>query len=189
MARFIERLAIECVEEREWLMMAVMNIGAILEYGKAGGMVRRFGGLGAKEGANAAGGALQAQVEITMMRVMAKKAAAGSHPGGRNSVRRGTPTSIQLFPPTHLRHAIFRTQKAIEKAAVSTLNPSDRHLNIAGEECEELAQVPSSVHEGVLKENFLEWRRRGMRKRRRTPLTTRKRTATTVWTFRMVTRT
>ncbi|SRR5258705_382933 len=77
MARFIEQLAIECAEEREWLMMAVMNIGAILEYGKAGGMVRRFGGLGAKEGANAAGGALQAQVEITMMRVMAKKAAAG----------------------------------------------------------------------------------------------------------------
>jgi len=77
MARFIERLAIEGAEEREWLMMAVMNIGAILEYGKAGGMVRRFGGLGTKEGANAAGGALQAQAEITMMRVMAKKAAAG----------------------------------------------------------------------------------------------------------------
>jgi len=47
----------------------------------------------------------------------------------------------------------------------------------------------SSVHEGVLKENFLEWKRRGMRKRRRTPLTTRKRTVTMVWTFRMVTRT
>ncbi len=56
-------------------MMAVMNIGAILEYGKAGGMVRRFGGLGTKEGANTVGGALQAQAEITMMRVMAKKAA------------------------------------------------------------------------------------------------------------------
>jgi hypothetical protein len=59
-------------------MMAVVNIGAILEYGKAGGMVRRFGGLGSKEGgANAAAGAVQAQAEITMMRVMAKKAAAG----------------------------------------------------------------------------------------------------------------
>jgi len=77
MARFIERLAIEGAEEREWLMMAVMNIGAILEYGKAGGMVRRFGGLGMKEGGNATGGVLQAQAEITMMRVMAKKAAAG----------------------------------------------------------------------------------------------------------------
>ena len=37
-------------------MMAVMNIGAILEYGKAGGMVRRFGGLGTKEGASTVGG-------------------------------------------------------------------------------------------------------------------------------------
>ena len=55
-ARFIERLAIEGAEEREWLMMAVMNIGAILEYGKAGGMVRRFGGLGTKEGASTVGG-------------------------------------------------------------------------------------------------------------------------------------
>ena len=78
MARFIERLAIEGAEEREWLMMAVVNIGAVLEYGKAGGMVRRFGGLGTKEGgANATGGALQVQVEITMMRVTAKKIAAG----------------------------------------------------------------------------------------------------------------
>ena len=78
MARFIERLAIEGAEERVWLMMAVVNIGAILEYGKAGGVVRRFGGLGTKEGgANAAGGSLQAQAEMTMMRVMAKKVAAG----------------------------------------------------------------------------------------------------------------
>src|SRR5260370_34413196 len=65
MARFIERLAIEGAEEKEWLMMAVVNIGAILEYGKAGGIVRRFGGLGTKEGATAVGGAMQAQAEIT----------------------------------------------------------------------------------------------------------------------------
>jgi protein SMG6 len=43
MARFIERLAIEGAEEREWLMMAVANIGAMLEYGKAGGVVRKQG--------------------------------------------------------------------------------------------------------------------------------------------------
>ena len=75
MARFIERLAIEGAEEREWLMMAVINICAILEYGKAGSAIRRSGGLGTKDGANA--GNVQAQAEITMMRVMAKKAAAG----------------------------------------------------------------------------------------------------------------
>jgi hypothetical protein len=78
MARFIERLAIEGADEREWLMMAVVNIGAILEYGKAGGVVRKFGGLGVKEGgANASGGAAQARAEIT---IMAKKVAA-SIPG------------------------------------------------------------------------------------------------------------
>ncbi len=77
-ARFIERLALDGAEEREWLMMAVVNIGAILEYGKAGGVVRRFGGFSPKEGGgNAAGGAVQAQAETTMIRVIAKKAAAG----------------------------------------------------------------------------------------------------------------
>ena len=72
MARFVERLAIEGAEEREWLMMATINICGILEYGKAGSVVRRCGGLGTKDGGN-----VQAQAEITMMRVMAKKAAAG----------------------------------------------------------------------------------------------------------------
>ena len=77
MARFIERLAIEGAEERAWLMMAVVNIGAILEYERAGGMVRRFEGLGTKEGGVNAGGTLQARAEMSMMRVMAKKVAAG----------------------------------------------------------------------------------------------------------------
>jgi hypothetical protein len=42
-------------------MMAVVNIGAILEYGKGGSMVRRFGGLATKEGGPNATGTLQAQ--------------------------------------------------------------------------------------------------------------------------------
>ena len=69
MARFVERLAIEGAEEREWLTMATINICGILEYGS---VVRRCGGLGTKDGGN-----VQAQVEFTMMRVMAKKTAAG----------------------------------------------------------------------------------------------------------------
>ena len=72
MARFVERLAIEGAQEREWLMMATINICAVLEYGKAGSVVRRCGGLGTKDGVN-----VQAQAEITIMRVMAKKAVAG----------------------------------------------------------------------------------------------------------------
>ena len=72
MARFIERLTVEGLEEGKWLMMATINICAILEYGKAGSVVRRCKGLGTKDGAN-----VQAQAEISIMRVMAKKAAAG----------------------------------------------------------------------------------------------------------------
>src|SRR6266540_1844652 len=66
LARFVERLEIEGVEEREWIMMAVINITSVLEYGKPNGVLRRLGCFGAKEGPQAAA-----------MRVMAKKAAAG----------------------------------------------------------------------------------------------------------------
>jgi protein SMG6 len=46
-ARFVERLALEGAEEREWIMMAVVNLGAVLEYGRADG--------GVKNAASAAG--------------------------------------------------------------------------------------------------------------------------------------
>lgn len=54
LARFLERLQMEGenVEEREWIMMAVINLGAILEYGWASGVIRRAGGLGTREGSN-----------------------------------------------------------------------------------------------------------------------------------------
>jgi hypothetical protein len=42
--------------------------GASLEYGKAGSVVRRFGGLGSKDGDANVGGAVHAHAEITMMR-------------------------------------------------------------------------------------------------------------------------
>ncbi|KAH8833609.1 hypothetical protein DL96DRAFT_1666700 [Flagelloscypha sp. PMI_526] len=49
LARFIERLAIEGAEEREWIMMAAVNVGAMLEYGKKDGVLKRLGGIsGAK---------------------------------------------------------------------------------------------------------------------------------------------
>ena len=64
---FIERLEIEGAEEREWIMMAIINICAVLEYGRASSLLRRVGCFGSKEGPQAA----------AAMRVMAKKAAAG----------------------------------------------------------------------------------------------------------------
>jgi protein SMG6 len=40
LARFLERLEIEDVEEREWIMMGIINICAVLEYGKPAGIIR-----------------------------------------------------------------------------------------------------------------------------------------------------
>jgi protein SMG6 len=54
LSRFLERLEIEGAEEREWIMMAVTNIGAIMEYGRPGGVLRRAGGAGARDAASTA---------------------------------------------------------------------------------------------------------------------------------------
>src|ERR1700676_4025246 len=54
-ARFLERLEMEGlgVEEREWVMMGIINLGAVLEYGRASCVVRRAGGFGGvKDGTN-----------------------------------------------------------------------------------------------------------------------------------------
>lgn len=47
LARFEEKLQIEGdeVEEREWIMMAVINIGGILEYGRSTAILRRISGI------------------------------------------------------------------------------------------------------------------------------------------------
>ncbi|KDQ61845.1 hypothetical protein JAAARDRAFT_55164 [Jaapia argillacea MUCL 33604] len=44
--RFLEWLDLDGAEERDWIMMAVVNIGSILEYGKPSGMLRKTGALG-----------------------------------------------------------------------------------------------------------------------------------------------
>jgi hypothetical protein len=49
LARFLERIEIEGAEEREWIMMAVVNIGAMLEYGRPSGVLRKIGGVGARD--------------------------------------------------------------------------------------------------------------------------------------------
>ncbi|KAF9483772.1 hypothetical protein BDN70DRAFT_904058 [Pholiota conissans] len=69
LARFIERLEIEGAEEREWIMMASINVAAVLEYGRPNGVLRKVGCVGTRE-------ANGPQVAAAM-RVMAKKAAAG----------------------------------------------------------------------------------------------------------------
>ncbi|KIJ69496.1 hypothetical protein HYDPIDRAFT_79483 [Hydnomerulius pinastri MD-312] len=69
LARFLERLEIEGAEEREWIMMATVNIGAIMEYGRPGGVLRKVGGTGVtRDGAPAA-----------PIRVVAKRSTAVRH--------------------------------------------------------------------------------------------------------------
>ncbi|KAF7964541.1 hypothetical protein HWV62_5931, partial [Athelia sp. TMB] len=66
LARFLERLEMEGegVEERDWIMMGVINLGAVLEYGKASGVVRNAGGLGgAREGTNLGGAGVRVVVK------------------------------------------------------------------------------------------------------------------------------
>ncbi|KAG6829844.1 hypothetical protein H0H92_003287 [Tricholoma furcatifolium] len=44
LARFVERLSMEELEEREWMMMAVINLASIFEYGRPGSVLGRIGG-------------------------------------------------------------------------------------------------------------------------------------------------
>ncbi|KDQ62457.1 hypothetical protein JAAARDRAFT_54406 [Jaapia argillacea MUCL 33604] len=44
--RFLEWLDLDGAEERDWIMMAIVNIGSILEYGRPSGMLRKTGALG-----------------------------------------------------------------------------------------------------------------------------------------------
>ncbi len=46
LARFMERLHLEGVEERDWIMMAVINVASLLEYGKPTGILKSTGGVG-----------------------------------------------------------------------------------------------------------------------------------------------
>jgi protein SMG6 len=73
LARFIERLEIEGAEEREWIMMGIINIASIMEYGRPGGVLRKVGFVGSKE---VNGHGPQTAIAIAM-RVQAKKVAAG----------------------------------------------------------------------------------------------------------------
>ncbi|KAI0078154.1 hypothetical protein K474DRAFT_1706708 [Panus rudis PR-1116 ss-1] len=53
LARFEEKLHIEGgeqIEEREWIMTAVINIGSILEYGRPNAVLRRVSGIDGRDG-------------------------------------------------------------------------------------------------------------------------------------------
>jgi len=45
LSRLLERLQIEEVEERDWMMMAVINIGSLLEYGRPTAVLKQISGI------------------------------------------------------------------------------------------------------------------------------------------------
>ena len=45
LSRLLERFQIEEVEERDWMMMAVVNIGSILEYGRPTAVLKQISGI------------------------------------------------------------------------------------------------------------------------------------------------
>ncbi|EIW73927.1 hypothetical protein CONPUDRAFT_160557 [Coniophora puteana RWD-64-598 SS2] len=49
LARFLERLEIKRAEEREWTMMAVIDISSLLEYGRPSGLLRKIGASGTRD--------------------------------------------------------------------------------------------------------------------------------------------
>ncbi|KAF5387074.1 hypothetical protein D9615_001809 [Tricholomella constricta] len=51
LARFVERLSMEDLDEREWIMMGIINVAAIFEFGRPGSVLGRVGG---KEGVSPA---------------------------------------------------------------------------------------------------------------------------------------
>ena len=48
-ARFIKWLEIEVAEEHEWIMMVIVNISAMFECGKPGGILKKRGRTGGRE--------------------------------------------------------------------------------------------------------------------------------------------
>ena len=69
LARFIERLETEGAEECEWMMIRIINIASIMEYGRHGGVLTKVGCVGSKE----VGGP---QAATSAMRVQGKKVGA-----------------------------------------------------------------------------------------------------------------
>jgi len=64
LSRLLERLSIEEPEGQEWTMMAAVNIGALLEYGRSQGVLRRTGALGQVDRTPAAAIAAASKVKL-----------------------------------------------------------------------------------------------------------------------------
>ncbi|KAJ6513896.1 hypothetical protein C8R47DRAFT_1092306 [Mycena vitilis] len=99
LARFIERLEIEGAEQREWIMMAIVNICAVLEYGKPAGVLKKAGGVGTRD---------------VVLRVMAKRALADDEKDkdkmdvDEEGMQQASPTMSETEPEPPEAPAAFR---------------------------------------------------------------------------------
>ncbi|KAJ6547339.1 hypothetical protein B0H19DRAFT_1075225 [Mycena capillaripes] len=105
LARFIERLEIEGAEEREWIMMAIVNVCAVLEYGKPAGVLKKGGGVGTRDMSGAT---------AVMVRVMAKRALADDDKDkdkmdvDEDGMQQTSPTMSEAEPDAAEAPAAFR---------------------------------------------------------------------------------
>ena len=118
LARFIERLEIEGAEEREWIMMGIINITSIMEYGRPGGVLRKVGCVGSKE----VGGHGSQTASAIAMRVQAKKVAAGileskTALGGVDEEKMDVDEE-QIHTITPLSHHLSRSRDCVMKSPI-----------------------------------------------------------------------
>ena len=114
LARFIERLEIEGAEEREWIMMGIINIASVMEYGRPGGVLRKVGCVGSKEVGSQCASAIA-------MRVQAKKVAAGileskTALGGVDEEKMDVDEGQQSHSLTPLTHHLSRSRDFVMKS-------------------------------------------------------------------------
>lgn len=141
LARFIERLEIEGAEEREWIIMGIINIASIMEYGKPGGVLRKLGCVGSKE----VGGHGSQAASAIAMRVQAKKVAAGileskTVLGGVDEEKMDV--DEELYTLTPLSSLVSRSRDCIMKSP--TLPEAEAESQTAGSNGEGIPDHPPS---------------------------------------------
>ncbi|EPS94044.1 hypothetical protein FOMPIDRAFT_1026327, partial [Fomitopsis schrenkii] len=125
---FNEKLHIKggaVVEERDWIMMSIINLGAILEYGRPNTVLRRIAGIGGRDGVSTRAGVSPV--------LMAKKADDDDRKmdvDEEDTAPRRVPPPLKLamqFTFSMLAHALRNPMRKSSPFARPTLNP---HITI-----------------------------------------------------------
>ena len=133
LARYLERLQLDGAQEREWIMMAVINIAAVLQYGKSDSVIRLAAGASDAPGSVAGKkGALELKMgSLAVSDSPLVPAASSSNmdidaPEDSESLPTGVPISLQLtlqLAFTTLSFCLRHPQRRSSAFARPTLNP------------------------------------------------------------------